>query len=101
MAKRRHDKDVAAAQEPERDEWGEEGARPGEDDGGDEEPRPPRRRRTLAEAAAESENPAAGVRCPVCGCGHTRVAKTWDVDSGRRRRRICRACGTEFPTTER
>lgn len=100
MARRRRDKDVAV-EKPEPDEWDEDGARPGEDDeGGDEEPRPPRRRRTLAEAAAESA-PAGGLRCPKCGCGHLEVARTWDVRDGRRRKRVCRNCGHEFPTTER
>jgi len=100
MARRKRDKDVAD-EKPERDDWDVDGSGPGEDEGGDEEPKPPRRRRTLAEAAAESADPSAGVRCPKCQCGHSSVADTWDITGGRRRKRICRHCGHEFPTTER
>jgi DNA-directed RNA polymerase subunit RPC12/RpoP len=42
-----------------------------------------------------------GIRCPKCGCRDTRVSYTWDVGGARRRKRVCRNCGREFPTTEK
>lgn len=58
-------------------------------------------RRTLGQMAAGASATADGVRCPACGCGHSRVAYTYDVDGGRRRKRLCRHCGREFVTLER
>jgi hypothetical protein len=63
----------------------------------------PRRTRSLAELAdaAAAADGAVGVRCPKCWCRDTRVEYTYDVDGGRRRKRMCRNCGGEFATTEK
>lgn len=64
-------------------------------------------RMTLGEMAAQTAAKVAefaaaggGVKCPKCGCAHSRVVNTWDVASVRRRRRVCRHCGRQWGTTE-
>jgi hypothetical protein len=98
MAKRKR-KDVPAPIEPdEMDDFGPDD--PDEPEVADETPDRP----TLAEMAAQTAvrvaEAAGGVRCPRCGCGHSRVAETWDVAGGRRRKRVCRHCGRAWGTTE-
>ena len=59
-------------------------------------------RRSLAELAAgipAGQTPK-GLTCPKCGCGHLSFENTWDSGGYRRRRRVCRNCGHDFPTTE-
>jgi len=75
-----------------------EQAAPAEDRDASDAPRA--KRRTLGAMAADSGS-AEGIRCPHCGCGHSQVLYTWDTGGARRRKRACRNCGREFPTTER
>lgn len=62
-------------------------------------PQTPPPRRSLAEMAADGI--PGGIVCPRCGCAHSAVVHTWDIDGARRRKRVCRHCGEQFPTTER
>ncbi len=79
------------------DELGAEPLTDEEEAPGQAPPRP--RRRSLAELSSEVQS-VSGVYCPKCHCRDTRVYHTYDVQLGRRRIRICRACGRRFCTTE-
>jgi hypothetical protein len=104
MSKRRKEAKPKKPPAPEDIDELEEGADDAEDGGEDAAAEEPTGRKTLGQMLAEtraSEAAAAGgIRCPHCGCGHSAVARTWDIGGGRRRKRVCRHCGRDFPTTE-
>ena len=52
-------------------------------------------------ARHESDRPPAGIRCPRCGCAHSKVTVTKRGVRKTQRWRRCRACGQSFITTER
>lgn len=66
------------------------------------EPQPERKRRPLVSLGELVTKPAAGIRCPKCGCAHFEVAKVRDRQGGyRTRRKVCRNCGERITTAER
>jgi len=69
------------------------------DNGKPELPKRYRNRKPAGELAAAADV-AKGFVCPRCQCNDTRVVNSREVPTGRRRSRVCRACGYEVQTHE-